>query len=409
MIASQRRCGLSTPTTQTAAELLRRGKRDEARRLLGLILRADPHDTAAWLCYAETWRVIGNKLKVLRVGASLNPGSPDIQRAISTISGQLTALGGPGNRQRSFAIPRAPAPMAFTASSVRSRPRSALSIEFLPLFMAIPFIGTALFLILSLVRMAETSRTPLAIGDAAKVEQINVSIQSPADLDYKTKAEVLQLRTEAVLRYPQLLSGSYEPSREVFGQIEDNRPWWGLIGLYLGPGERSIEGDSEESRFLLNPYLLIGASGSGSWDPTSSYSRFALYCPPRSLSWKPRIAYAEVTYPVQCRSPLSYWEFDLVAYNARDFGLRYLLVSYNDSRNVAKTDPPTTPIAIPQFIHRGGSCGYPGGCNNMSPATPAIQGLKIRAMPAELVVLLWDDKPTSAEQPAGMTFVIHFR
>ena len=219
-----------------------------------------------------------------------------------------------------------------------------------------------------------------------------------------------------MLNYPDLIIGDYRPAHAVFGQMEDHLPWWGTLGnFYYGPGEQSLAGPAEESRFILNPYLLVAAEVHSYWDPnviSESAARqpdFPLYCAPSQLRWQPRAAQAEVSYSTQCVQQAPSRFFDLIVYNARDLNLSYIYVSYADSLNIAKFDPPTSPYAIPQFIHRGGSCGYPGGCNNMSPPTPDIDALEVTGFPAQVVTWLWTRKPASLDTAPDMVFVIHFR
>lgn len=287
-----------------------------------------------------------------------------------------------------------------------------------------------------MLRLPRPNRNMLAIGSTAASTELAIPIRPPAELDYLSKAEVLRMRTEAVQQYPDLLQGQYRPSDAVFGQIEDGRPWWGVKGnFYYGSGEKSIEGPAEESRFILNPYLLVAAEFHApiiwsnwelGWDKAriseSDLNRadFPYTCRPHSLHWWPRESRAEVSYDVSgCFAAMSRWgvtslgiqnaSFDLFAYNARDLNLGYIYVSYADSPNVTKAEAPANPIAIPHFIHRGGSCGYPGGCNNMSPFVPELDGLQLTALPAEAVMWLWRQAPASSHQPPDMVFVIHFR
>jgi hypothetical protein len=135
---------------------------------------------------------------------------------------------------------------------------------------------------------------------------------------------------------------------------------------------------------------------------------FPRYCTPRSLRWYPSSARAEAAYDGAClrRNGVEY--LSLIAYNARDLNLEYVFVSYRDSRNIAKPDPPTTAYRNPQYLHRGNSCGYPGGCNNISPQTPEIDGIRITGFPAEVVIWFWQDDPGSTEKPPDMVFVIRF-
>jgi hypothetical protein len=280
---------------------------------------------------------------------------------------------------------------------------------------ALAVLGSALLVVWAL-RLPQPNRNTLAVGADAGLASLDIPLQPPVELDFKTKAEVLALRSEAVARYPGLIVGDYRPSDAVFGQLVDHLPWWGIAGqFYYGPGQQSIEGPAEESRFILNPYLLVAAEFYTWWDRQAvSEDRirrpdFQLYCPPGSLRWQPQAAYAEVAYDARCVAQIGQGAFDLIAYNARDMNLNYMAVRYSDSRNVSKPDAPATPYAIPHFLHQGGSCGYPGGCNNMSPPTPEIDGLQISRLPAQTVVWLWRAQPASLEQPPDMTFVIHFR
>lgn len=262
-------------------------------------------------------------------------------------------------------------------------------------------------------QLPEPNRNQLAIGDAATTEAINLAIQPPIELDFKTRAEVLQLREQAVQRQAELILGTYRPAEAVFGQIEDHLPWWGLAGyFYYGSGDKSIEGLSEESRFLVNPYLLVGADFYHNWkdQPESEILRpgVALDCAPAQLRWYPKARRGEVTYNAACVAQTNSRLFDLIAYNARDMNLNYLYVVSDDSRNISKPDLPTRPYAIPHYLHRGGSCGYPGGCNNMSPPTPEIDALEIIEFPAQVVVWLWQDEPSTVTQAPDMVFVIQF-
>jgi hypothetical protein len=256
----------------------------------------------------------------------------------------------------------------------------------------------------------------LAIGEAAGIDRLDITLQPPLELDFKTRAEVLQLREQAIHSHPELLKSEYKPYKPIFGRIEDGLPWWGVKGqFYYGSGERSTEGPSEESRFILNPYLLVAAEFYTRWDraryPESEVGDpgFRFYCAPSSLLWYPRQAYAEASYRADCVRRIGGGFFDLIAYNARDLNLTYLYVSYPDSQGVIHSNPPDRAYANPQFIHQGGSCGYPGGCNNMSPYTPEIDGIRIQSLPAKVTIWLWKDDPGDPHRTPDMTFVLYFR
>jgi len=210
-----------------------------------------------------------------------------------------------------------------------------------------------------------------------------------------------------------------------------------VAGLfYSGKGERSTDGPSEESRFILNPYLLVAAELRGlsiwsdgeralAWDKARITGQdladpdFPFYCRPAGLRWRPRAAQAAVTYDVSgYLAELNRWtgypmavadaSLDLIAYNARDMGLSYLYLSLADSDNLSASSPMQAPMAISQFLHAGDSCGYPGGCNNMSPRVPELVNLHIERLPARATIWLWRDRPAGVDQPPDMTFTINF-
>ena len=275
----------------------------------------------------------------------------------------------------------------------------------------------AIILLLFLVsRKPEPNLNSLAIGEKGILEEIDLVIRSPLEFDYKSRDEILQLRREAVYWYPDLLAGDYVPDAAIFGQIVDGLPWWGIAGqFYYGQGEQSIEGSSEESRFILNPFMLIAAEPHTIWDRTALPEEqvrrpgFEFYCDPTWLRWEPKKSFAEVTYSSDCAARLGYRTIDLISYNARDFNLNYIFVSYPDSVNVDKHPRPTEPYAIPHYIHQGSSCAYPGGCNNMSPATPPIDALELTASQAKIVIWLWRESPGSLADIPDMVYVIRFQ
>ena len=277
----------------------------------------------------------------------------------------------------------------------------------------------------------------LAIGPraAAGVESpLEISLQAPAELDGMTRAAVFELRQAAVQRQASLLAGSYQPSQAVFGQIVDGRPWWGMTGqFFYGSGQDSPAGPSEESRFILNPYLLVAAEfyGLSIWGEDNFWNTgvtnqaalsrpdFPFQCPPQALRWWPSQARAEVTYDVTgCLEQLAPWTSRphtladaaaaITTYNARDLNLNYLQLVQAQSTNIRLATPFTAPIAIPEFIHLGTSCGVPGGCNNGSPYVDQFANITLAALPAQLSVALWKDQPAPS-QPPDMTFVIHFK
>ncbi len=279
------------------------------------------------------------------------------------------------------------------------------------------------------------NRNRLLIGDGAEIDRAYaVDLNRSMEFDFLSRAEVLELRRDAVEQHPSLIHQGYRPSRAIFGQVEDGRPWWGETGQYFhGPGSRSIDGPSEESRYILTPFLLVAVDVVGlspwcdcfEWDPDRvgdgelNDPDFPLYCRPSALTWWPHESRAEVLYDLRAHleklnrytvDPMSLANahFCLMPDNARDLNLNYLAVSPESSSNVTKDDPPREAAQILHFIHRGGSCGYPGGCNNGSPYQAEFDNFRVEALPAHLEVLLWRNRPESASEPPAMRFTVRF-
>jgi hypothetical protein len=97
----------------------------------------------------------------------------------------------------------------------------------------------------------QSSSNRLAVGNQAKVAQCQLTINLPSDLNFKSKEDIIELRRRFVYEHPELLGYQYTATNSIFEAIEDGKPWWGLEGnMLFGPGEKSIQGAAEESRFL---------------------------------------------------------------------------------------------------------------------------------------------------------------
>jgi hypothetical protein len=246
--------------------------------------------------------------------------------------------------------------------------------------------------------------------DAAP-DGFDISLNDLIELDFKSKSEILNLRRNYVNQHPDFARRGYIPSEAVFGQIADGRPWWGIKGISCnGPGQESIEGLSEESRFLANPYLLVGVTEELAHIVHSSCS--ATYPRPTALFWHRSRDWGKVTYDagtyMNAARGLKYPDADkfcVVAYNARDLGFSYLYIDKEKTKGIDQTSLSSQPVALNQYIHCGGSCGYSGGCNNMSPHEPHMI-VRVTSLPAWIYVKLWKSKPMSASQQADMVFIV---
>lgn len=271
----------------------------------------------------------------------------------------------------------------------------------------------------------------LAVGAAAKTPAtLDVPLNGPAEFNWKKRADILRMRQTAISRTPQLLNGSYVPLDDVFEQIEDGKPWWGFAGeCVFGRGLGSIQGYSEESRFVLNPFMLVACNPAtlGIWKASQLSDRdlkdpkFPFYWMPESLRYNPRQQTAELTYnisnylrdvmarPALATDASQLRKFSLVAYNARDMGYKYIYLDTQKSTAVENDNHPKDATFIRQFIHCGGTCGYPGNCNNMSPYIEEIDRCRLNKLPARAVVYLWKERPDNVTAKPDFTYIITFK
>ncbi|MEI8010891.1 MAG: hypothetical protein WCI27_00215 [Candidatus Omnitrophota bacterium] len=246
----------------------------------------------------------------------------------------------------------------------------------------------------------------------------DIPLEEPIELDYKSREEIFSIRTMNVNLHAILLEKDYHPSSNVFGQIVSNKPWWGIEGEFCeGPGSNSIDGPAEETRFFINPYLLLGLD-EGKAFPMHGVPCDPAFPRPLSLKWVAGESRAEAVYDISrfFRERLRYPKEDgasdileLVNYNARDFGFEYIRVNRAQSQNVEPvSDSKMFQDVMPMkgFIHLGGSCGYPGGCNNASPYEPDLK-FRITDLPAVLACDLWREKPADSAQKPDFTFILY--
>ncbi|MBY0546500.1 MAG: hypothetical protein K2W95_04370 [Candidatus Obscuribacterales bacterium] len=272
----------------------------------------------------------------------------------------------------------------------------------------------------------------LAVGNASKVKgALNIPINPVAEFNWKTREQVMDMRRDKINKFPQLISSPYKPYPPIWAAVEDKRPWWGTSGSCVwGAGPRSIEGPAEESRYILNPFLLVGVNPSTLqiWDPSKlkkadlSNPNFPYFWYPESLTFLPGKSYATAIYNITkfqkdiaatgaLKNQGEYCNrFSLVAYNARDFGYNYIWLNQGRSINVTNDNHAPEPVFIRQMLHCGGTCRYDAnGCNNMSPFTKEIDRLRFSSLPARAVVYLWREEPPTLKTKPDFMFVIDFK
>lgn len=262
----------------------------------------------------------------------------------------------------------------------------------------------------------ETFVDGLKPRDIGTMDFTEVRIQGMKEFDFLTREEILGQRRIAVQAYPEFFFPEYRPDTLVFGPMKSGKPWWGMLGIsYYGPGGQSLEGLSEESRFILNPYLLLGLSEIYAYQVDQEFFRPAeIYPKLRRLVWGHDRRWAQATYDVSDffageekyrYPPKDRRKVVLSVLNARDYGFRHFAFVGEESENVQQLQGSGEVHRLQAEIHRDSSCGFPGGCNNAGPVRKSYI-LEVGDLPARACFKLWQWKPKNEEAPADMVYLI---
>ena len=403
---------------QKAFLLLKEGKRQESIQILLRLLKQNQKDEKALWLFANATENPAHKREIVNRILKQNPDHEGAKKLLAKLES---------------------APPQKTVTQKKSTTKKAATKNNSVRTAAIVLVITALIVAAFAYFILPKPYTGvLLLGNEAIVrDRLRIVIFPPQEFDGLSRAQIYQQRTEAVHYYPNLISDNYEPDNRVFGQIEDGKLWWGMIGQWIAgtrnPNIQNNDGASEESRLVLNPYILvspefIGLSVYGTDDgrfwqdgPNVYSSEFPHHCLINRLTWDAVAREAISVYDVSsCMDDMDNYtlnplllpangEIALYAYNARDFDLNYIYVDYDASENVSKQNPPNRALAIPHYIHSGETCGIAGGCNNMSPTFEPLENILIESVPSSLRVKLWQHNPVDVNSDADMTMVIHFR
>lgn len=79
-------------TLQDAIVFIKQGRKPEAKRILETLLRANPQNVATWFWYAETLETLEKRLHALELCQKLNPGNPQVERALSTLRSRMSSV-----------------------------------------------------------------------------------------------------------------------------------------------------------------------------------------------------------------------------------------------------------------------------------------------------------------------------
>ena len=254
-----------------------------------------------------------------------------------------------------------------------------------------------------------------------EVKKVYININKPSELSFKSKEEIYNLRkkyvSQSIFNLP-----NYEPSEEVFGQIESGKPWVSMKQCkYKDTYLADVQGSSEESRYINNPELLVGVD----------YAFYDSYCGERRTEEIPYSTPINMIYDVEkntveatfvslpfCNQENKTW-YAFKGLNARDLGYKYAYIDKEQSTfdvNFAEeTNASNSIVEFQDFIHVGGSCGHESGCNNVSPNQPPLnfyyscEDFKGYNENRIIYIKLWKDMPNSPADKADITQIIRFK
>ena len=238
----------------------------------------------------------------------------------------------------------------------------------------------------------------------------NIKINPTESYNYKTKDEVLNTRKKYV-DSSIFATENYTPSEEVYGQIEDGKPWYGLKYYHCAENAKGTSavtlGDSEESRFVNNPAYLIGVDcGVYEVSDYSAYKNMPFcvdkkYVPyPISITYNPNKKIITATVTASGRQYCT-----LLDTNARDMGYNFGYVSSKE--NVEFPNPNNVSNKLYQFqnyIFTNDSCKVAGGCNNSTPYTKETQINIKESTTAEMTYKLWHKRPKNLNETPDLTY-----
>ena len=241
----------------------------------------------------------------------------------------------------------------------------------------------------------------------------DIEVNLPTRLSYKSKKEILEQRKRYVNKVFNL--PKYKPNEEVFGQIEDNKPWISIdaSSCYWNFNMDRDKGPSEETVFLNNPMALIGVEMPYYGYLYSNNCTTDNYFMPKSITLDEKNNQITVSYDVnKLFNRLSYdirkkYIFVLNGLNARDLGYQWgHVTSYSNIKFKEKVIT-TTSYYFLNYIHVGMSCGINGGCNNGSPFQQELN-FKINSLPASIDMVLWKKQPETTKEKSDIKIKLLF-
>lgn len=215
---------------------------------------------------------------------------------------------------------------------------------------------------------------------------------------------------------------NYQPKAEVFGGIEDRKPWYGINSSICfdsrQPQINKTFGPSSMSKFINNPEILIGVMIPYVFNyppSTPVCSLESLKFIPSKMEYNKQQNRITSTYDIEEQvlkekfDKTSNLHFTFITTNARDLGFNYGIINSSSGikmkalNNISKNVVPFV-----NYFHTGSSCGIYGGCNNVSPRTTAME-FGFTTLPARVDFILWKNYPYKDPKVGDFYYTIIFQ
>ena len=235
----------------------------------------------------------------------------------------------------------------------------------------------------------------------------SIPIVPMSDLNGKSKNEIYaqrKLHVENTI----FKNRNYKPSEEIFGQIDEKKPWLSIEALTCyGKGANAAKGLSEESRYLNNPTMLIGLDRVNFDEKPKNLCSPVDYLMPVKINYSKDENTIKVVFEVSAYKGELGRNFLLKGLNARDLGFKFGYADkYKNCVFIKKEGNIATSVyGFKDFLHVGNACGLKSGCNNGSPYQKELQ-YSVISYPAEIHLKLWKKLPKNKEAKEDINYLI---
>ncbi len=293
--------------------------------------------------------------------------------------------------------------------------------------------------------LTETAKVHIKVGNSYnkfKVRQseirprvnddyTGIKINKPVNFSYMPKEQIYKLRNNAV-QDSIFRNYYYKPSEYVFGQIISGKPWISVNGCWSIDGDAEVDNLSEESRFILNPsilvhidYPMLSSRTKDNQNFCNLQNNFFTRLLPTSAEYSKQnnritttysqgLPYGAETYKRDVAMGAYQAHYNFNGINARDLGYRYVYLDKSKSKLnntifIGNNNISNNVQEFKNFIHLGGSCRVEGGCNNGSPYQSELGfmiGNRSNQKLYKYYLKLWKNKPASPEDEADIVQII---